>query len=40
MKLIHIMKDGSIRDSVEGITVHNEQFYRVLNEILRKKVKK
>ena len=40
MNIIHIMKDGSIRDSVEGITIQSEQFYRVFNEILRKKVKK
>lgn len=40
MKLIHIMKDGSIRESVEGLTIHNEQFYKVLSGILKKGVKK
>lgn len=36
MKAVHIMADGSIRDSVAGVVVTNEQFYRVLNGIISK----
>lgn len=38
--LIHIMKDGTVRESVEGITIQNKEFYRVLNEIQKKYKKK
>ena len=34
MAVIHIMQDGSRRDSIEGIVIHNEDFYRVLKSIL------
>lgn len=36
MKVIHIMADGTIRDSVEGIVIENEQFYQVVNNIMKK----
>lgn len=36
MKVIHIMSDGSIKESIEGTVIENEQFYRVYNEILKK----
>ena len=38
--VIHIMNDGTVRESVEGLTIHNEQFYRVFNEIQKKYKKK
>ena len=37
MKVIHIMADGSIRDSVKGVVIPNKEFYRIFNEIRRKK---
>jgi hypothetical protein len=37
MRIIHIMADGSTRDSIEGVVVRNEDFYRLLNGILEKK---
>lgn len=37
MEIIHIMKDGTVRDSVEGIVIRNDEFYKVLNGILEKK---
>ena len=37
MKIIHIMADGSTRESIEGIAIQNEEFYRVLNGILEKR---
>lgn len=40
MKAIHIMADGSVRESIEGITIHNDDFYTVLNSILKKRGKK
>ncbi len=38
--IIHIMKDGTIRDTVKGIVIHNEQFYQVLNGIQKKLIEK
>ena len=37
MRIIHIMKDGTVRDSVEGIVIPNGEFYRVLNGIIEKR---
>lgn len=38
MKIVHIMADGSRRESVKGVTITNDEFYRVLQGILEKKV--
>ena len=40
MNIIHIMKDGSIRDSMTGIVIHNEDFYAVLNAINEQRLEK
>jgi hypothetical protein len=37
MRVIHIMKDGTARESVDGIVIRNKEFYQVLNGILAKK---
>lgn len=39
MKIIHIMKDGTVRDSVEGVVIPKGEFYRVLQGILEKRGK-
>ena len=39
MKIIHIMADGSIRDSIEGVVIESDQFYRVMQGILDKRKK-
>ena len=41
MNIIHVMADGTIRDSVAGVVIKNDQFYQVLQGIMekRKKVK-
>ena len=39
MKIIHIMADGSTRESVAGLVVQNEGFYRVVNGIIEKRNK-
>lgn len=41
MNIIHIMKDGSVRDTIEGVVIPKGGFYQVLRGILenRKKVK-
>ena len=39
MRIIHIMKDGTVRDSVEGMTIPNGDFYKVLHCILEKRKK-
>ena len=37
MNIIHIMADGSKRETVEGIVIQSEDFYRVLNGIMERK---
>ena len=37
MRIIHIMKDGTVRNSIEGVVIQSEEFYRVLNGILERK---
>lgn len=39
MNIIHVMADGTIRDSVAGIVIQNEQFYQVLHGIMEKREK-
>ena len=39
MRIIHIMADGSTRDSIEGVVIESEQFYRVVQGILEKRKK-
>lgn len=36
MKIIHIMADGSTRNSVEGLIIQNDQFYQVLRGIVER----
>lgn len=40
MAVIHIMKDGTRRDSVEGLTIQSKEFYEVLTRIISKGAKK
>ena len=38
MKIIHIMKDGSTRDSIDGVELSisdNREVYAILNELNR-----
>lgn len=37
MKIIHIMADGSTRESIEGMVIQNKDFYQVLNSIIAKR---
>lgn len=37
MKAVHIMQDGSVRDSVAGHVIQNEEFYAVLHGITQGK---
>lgn len=37
MQIIHIMKDGTVKKSIEGTVIPNGEFYRVLNGILEKR---
>ena len=41
MNIIHIMKDGTVRNSIEGVVIKSDQFYQVLQGIIenQKKVK-
>ena len=39
MKIIHVMKDGTTRNSVEGVVIQSEQFYQVLHGIIEKRKK-
>lgn len=37
MKIIHVMNDGSVRESVAGIVIPNGEFYQVLRGIIEKR---
>lgn len=37
MRIIHIMKDGTVKDSIEGTVIPNGEFYRVLEGIIEKR---
>ena len=37
MRIIHIMKDGTVKDSVKGVVIQNDEFYRVMDGIIEKK---
>ncbi len=39
MKIIHVMADGSTRDSVAGVVIKSDQFYQVLQGIMDKRKK-
>ena len=39
MRIIHIMADGTTRDSVEGVVIQSEEFYRVMQGIIEKQKK-
>ena len=39
MKIVHVMADGTIRDSIEGVVIQSEQFYQVLQGIMEKQKK-
>ncbi len=36
MNIIHIMADGTIRKSVEGVVVQSDQFYQVAQGIIER----
>ncbi len=38
--VIHIMADGTVKESIEGTVIKSEQFYKLLNDIQKKKEKK
>lgn len=40
MNIKHIMVDGSVRESVEGIKIPNKEFYIVFNELRSRKNEK
>ena len=37
IKVIHVMKDGTVRDSIKGVVIQNDEFYQVLAGILERK---
>lgn len=37
MQIVHIMKDGTVRESIEGVVIQSEQFYQVLRCIMEKR---
>ena len=39
INIIHVMKDGSIRESIDGVVITNDQFYQVLQGIIEKQAK-
>ena len=39
MNIIHIMKDGTVKTSIEGTVITSKEFYEVLNAIQQKRRK-
>lgn len=39
MAVIHILKDGSVRNSIEGIVIKEPAFYQIINNLPKKKEK-
>lgn len=39
MRIIHIMKDGTVKDSIDGMVIPNGEFYQVLRGIMERKKK-
>ena len=37
MRIIHVMKDGTVRDSVDGMVIPNGEFYQVLRGVIEKR---
>lgn len=37
MRIIHIMKDGSVKDSIAGTVIPDGEFYQVLRGIIEKR---
>lgn len=37
MNIIHVMADGTTRDSVAGVVIQSDQFYQVLQGIIEKR---
>lgn len=39
MKITHVLADGRKLESIKGVTITNDDFYRVLQGILEKNLK-
>ncbi len=39
LQIVHIMADGTTRDSIAGVVIQSDQFYQVLQGILEKQRK-
>jgi hypothetical protein len=37
MRIIHIMKDGTVKDSIAGTVIPDGEFYQVLRVIIEKR---
>ena len=40
MRVVHILADGAIRDSVDGLVIKSPEFYQVLNKIMQRRKEK
>lgn len=36
-RIVHVMKDGTTLESVEGVVIQSDQFYQVLHGIIEKR---
>ena len=36
MNIVHVMADGSVRESIEGVVIQSEQTYQVLQGIMER----
>lgn len=37
MRVIHIMANGEVKESIEGTVIQSEEFYQILNDIQKRK---
>lgn len=37
MKIIHIMQDGTMKESIDGVVIKNQDFYAILNAIQKQR---
>lgn len=40
MRVIHILKDGTVTDNIKGTVIREKRFYEVLRNIIERKNKK
>lgn len=40
MNVVHVMQDGTVRESIEGVVIKSKEFYAAMNLILQDRNKR